>query len=88
MTTIDHILARALSPSQVRVDGRLTSPRSWGVYEVPGSAASTKRFRTGNHPVRMRELEREHGACRMHYLFVSSEDAKAVAAHLAKGDGA
>ncbi|MES2939572.1 MAG: hypothetical protein V4864_17945 [Pseudomonadota bacterium] len=88
MTIIDDILARALSPSQVRFEGRLTLPRSWGVYELPGSAALTNRFRMGNHPIRMHELEREYGACRMRYLFASAEDAKAVAAHLARGDSA
>jgi hypothetical protein len=82
VTSIDTIIQRAISPSSVREVGRLTSPPTFGVYRIPGSAASTRTYRIGNHPVRMRELVREFGSCRLEYLFTSREDAVAVARNL------
>ncbi len=79
MTTIEHIIQRAINPSTVRSDGCLTDPRSYGVYRIPSTAGSTRSFRFGNHPVRMRELEAEFGSCELEHLFRSREDAKAVA---------
>lgn len=84
MTSIKHIVTRAISPAAVRPDGRLTIPRSFGVYRIPSSAASTCSFRFGNHPVRQRELEREFGSCKLEYLFLDREDAKTVALALAE----
>lgn len=84
MTSIDHIITRAISPSSVRPNGRLTSPRSYGVYRIPASANSTSSFRYGNHPVRQRELEREFGSSKLEYLFTERTRAKAVAQHLAR----
>jgi hypothetical protein len=79
MAAIDHIIQRAISPSAVRSDGYLTHPRSYGVYRIPSTSGSTRRFRFGNHPVRMRELEAEFGSCKLEHLFSSREDAKTVA---------
>ena len=84
MASLEHIISRAISPSSVRPDGWLTVPRSYGVYRVPSSAGSTRRFRFGNHPVRQRELEREFGACKLEYLFTERDDAKAVALALSE----
>jgi hypothetical protein len=53
-------LAESVDRASLHIDGRYTLPRSWGVYELPEGAAG-KRFRTGNHPVRLEELTREHG---------------------------
>lgn len=87
-TFIDQIASRSVTPSQVRPDGQLTDPRTYGVYEVDG-AGRTRRFRFGNHPVRMQELEREFGACTLRYLFYKREDAKAMAtARNSSGHGA
>lgn len=73
---------RAISPRSVQPDGALTSPRSYGVYELPATAVGTKRFRYGNHPVRKHELEREFGGCALRYLFLRRDDAAAMAARL------
>jgi len=81
-TTIEALAARAISPREVRSDGRLTLPRSFGVYELPSSATGTRRYRIGNHPVRLRELEREFGPCKLLYLFRQRSDAVAAAASL------
>lgn len=83
VTSIEPILARAISPSSVRPSGRLTLPRSYGVYCISSSSTSTRSVRFGNHPVRQRELKREFGACTLEYLFFSREDAKSVARALA-----
>lgn len=81
---IDEIVSRSIAPSQVRRDGQLTNPRTYGVYEVLG-AGTARRFRFGNHPVRMHELEREFSACTLRYLFRQREDAETVAAELNAG---
>lgn len=84
MPSIDRIITRSISPSSVSADGPLTYPRTYGVYRIPTSAGSTRRFRFGNHPIRQRELEIEFGSCQLEYLFTDREDAKAVAKDLAE----
>lgn len=73
---------RAISPQAVRPDGVLTSPRSYGAYELPEAETGTRRFRYGNHPVRLQELEGAFGACKLLYLFLHRDDAAAMAAQL------
>ena len=73
---------RAISPGSVKPDGSLTSPRSYGVYELQLSAGATRRYRLGNHPVRQFELEREFGSCKLVYLFRQRSDAVQMAALL------
>lgn len=74
------LLNRAVSPNRVIPDGNLTNPRSFGVYKIPTSATSRRRYRFGNHPVRMHELERDFGSCELLFLFLDRSDAMAVAA--------
>jgi hypothetical protein len=80
--TIQTILLRAISPSSILPDGRLTTPRSYGVYELSARAGGAKRYRVGNHPIRLLELEAEFMSCTLMYLFLSRDDAVAVAAEL------
>jgi len=84
--SIDSILQREIELSDVREIGALTKPRSYGVYEVPSRADSTRRFRFGNHPIRMRELQREFGRCSRRHLFCSRADAREVAKALNSGE--
>ena len=79
---LNQVLARAISPGQVRPDGSLTSPRSFGVYVLPAKHGSTRRYRLGNHPVRQRELALEFGRVDLLHLFHSRQDAVTVAAAL------
>ena len=72
----------AVSPRSVRADGHLTIPRTYGVYELPPSAKSTRRFRFGNHSIRQHELEREFGSCKLVFLFHQRPDAANMAASL------
>jgi hypothetical protein len=80
--SITNIIKRAISPGTVRSAGPLTVPRSYGVYLLPHNSGATRRFRFGNHPVRMRELEREFGSCKLEHLFLSRAEAMQVAASL------
>ena len=75
----DRIVQRAISPRTVQPNGPLTMPRSYGVYKLPEHARGTRQHRYGNHPVRMAELEREFGSCHLEFLFLSRNDARAVA---------
>jgi hypothetical protein len=79
---IETILQRAISPDSVLPDGRLTDPRSYGVYELPARTGVTTRFRIGNHPIRMLELGSEFTSCNLRYLFLPRGDAVLVAASL------
>ena len=81
-SNLEQVLARAIGPSQVRPDGPLTSPRSFGVYVLPAKHGSTRRYRLGNHPVRQRELAAEFGRADLLHLFRSRQDAATVAAAL------
>ena len=86
MASLDHIIRRAISPDSVRSYGRLTHPRSYGVYKLPPGAPG-RAYRYGNHPVRMWELQRDFGSCRLEYLFCNRDEARQVAAALS-GHGA
>ena len=81
-TVIENLAVHAISPRDVNPDGSLTVPRSFGVYELPSSASGTRRFRLGNYPVRLHELEREFGSCKLLYLFRQRPDAVAMASAL------
>lgn len=80
--TMEALKAKAVSPDSVQPDGTLTVPRSYGVYELSDSVGAARRFRYGNHPVRMRELEREFSTCALRYLFLTRDVAVARASIL------
>ena len=81
-TISEALESRAVSPLAVKPDGPLTVPRSFGVYELPPSVSGTRLFRFGNHPVRLHELEREFGSCKLLYLFLARTDAIDMASAL------
>ena len=81
-STEQELGARAVSPAEVRPDGHLTLPRSFGVYELPARSGATRRFRLGNHPIRESELHREFGGCKLLYLFLQRSDAVQMASLL------
>lgn len=84
MDQMKQLERRAISPKDVKPDGVLTMPRSYGVYQLSTSVGPTRTFRFGNHPVRMMELEREFGVCQLRCLFRSREEACSMAALLNK----
>ena len=67
MSMVDFLLASAIDEKSVQADSQnsnYTIPRTWGVYEIVGSAGQNvgRRFRRGNHPIRHKELLREFGS--------------------------
>jgi hypothetical protein len=73
---VNELLAQAI----LRCTGRYTSPHTWGVYRIsPSAPSSTKRFRSGNHPVREQELRREFGNVECLALFTSAAQARELA---------
>ena len=82
LMTLEALQAQAVSPDSVQARGSLTVPRSYGVYELCEHVGPTKRFRYGNHPIRMRELEGGFPKCALRYLFLTRETAVAMASIL------
>lgn len=70
------LLSRAVEPHTLRADGRYTLPRSFGVYEIAKPPAGVARYHLGNHPVRQRELAREHGDATLVALYLERDDAE------------
>jgi hypothetical protein len=79
LMTIEALQAQAVSPDSVQPNGPLTVPRSYGVYELTDGVGSTRRFRYGNYPIRMRELEAEFTNCALKFLFLTRAAAVAAA---------
>lgn len=77
--TADSIRRRSVGLSSVQPAGRLTRPPTFGVYLLPARAGATRRYRYGNHPVRMRELHAEFGDCSLVALFLQRVDAASLA---------
>ena len=84
---IEAVIRRSISPSAVRADGRLTVPPSYGVFAIPPNSSNARRYRFGNYPVRLQELEREYGHCTLEHLFLSREDAIELASMLNRTQG-
>ena len=80
----EELIERAIDPASVKPEGTLTNPPSFGVYAVEDGDSGNRRYRFGNHPVRMQELEDKFGGCELEYLFLAREDAAALAAALNK----
>ena len=81
-STFDNLIGRAVAPGSVRPNGQHTTPRTYGVYELPKDVGAVRRFRIGNHPIRMVELEQEFKRCKLLYLFRERSDAALLAGHL------
>ena len=84
MKEIELLLAKAISPADVRTDPTnpaYTVPHTWGVYKIIGTdcGPSGKRFRKGNHPVRHQELMREFREVRLIALFCEEALARQLA---------
>ena len=75
---LKELQARAVSPTEVKVEGNYTAPRTWGVYRVEAfkNGQRGSDYHLGNHPIRHRELERDYGAAELVLLFTSRTDAE------------
>ena len=58
------------------------------MYKLSSSAVQTKKFRFGNHSVRLNELVKEFGECQIYgnILYLNREDAKNQADLLNNGN--
>lgn len=87
---IKELEARMVSSSSLSKSAQspyLTSPRSFGVYRIVKSASGNtgRKYRFGNHPVRMNELEREFDKVDLEALFLDRDDAQRYAVLLNQG---
>jgi len=74
MDKIEMLYLKAVDLETLRSDpndGRYTVPNTWGVYEIEATKCGPagKRFRKGNHPVRLQELQREFGEVKVGAVF-------------------
>lgn len=82
MGNIDSIRVlrdQAVSPNRLKIEGSYTAPRSFGVYRLTGRGNLGKKYRFGNHPVRMYELIRDFGECEIEALFLKRSEAELLA---------
>ena len=79
---ISALIALSISPSQVRPDGTLTRPRSFGVYRLTGAAHQGRLYRFGNHPIRQHELVNQYGSATLESLFFERKLAEELASLL------
>ena len=84
MNTIDRLMTKAKSPSTLQSDGNYTIPRTFGVYRIAAKENVGRRFRFGNHLVRMKEVSRDFGDCDVVAIFLNRDDAKTLASELNK----
>lgn len=82
-----ELLAVSVRVSSVDAQGKYTTPRTWGVYEITPSHGdgATRRFRFGNHPIRQRELESEFSGAAIVALFHERAFAEELARLLNNG---
>ena len=84
MSVANGLMEKSKSPSIFRINGNYTIPRSYGVYRIERKGNVGRRYRFGNHPVRMNELVRDYGDCSLEALFLDRDDAKQLADELNK----
>jgi hypothetical protein len=69
----EALLLKSLKNSELVTDGKYTNPRTWGTYDICDNSKKSNRFRFGNHPVRMNELNRKYNTCHIVAIFSSRE---------------
>jgi hypothetical protein len=81
------LLAKAVDPATLPTDGRYTTPRTWGVYQVArfSRGKRTQFHYIGNHPVRHMELVREYGSADLVALFTDRAEAEELQYRLNSG---
>ena len=72
----------SIDPAALSVVGRYTVPRSYGVYKLNQAPKQGKPYRFGNHPIREKELFREHGFCELVIVLAFRKDAEELSSLL------
>lgn len=78
MDKIESLFSKAVDPDNLRADpsdSRYTIPHTWAVYEIDAAKCGPagKRFRKGNHPIRIQELQREFGEVKTTAAFTKEQ---------------
>ena len=84
MNLKEQLMAKAVNPKHYPVDSQYpdwTTPRTWGTYSIPDkfTYGRKRKYRYGNYPVRMKELENDFDSAELIALFENRDDAKALA---------
>lgn len=85
MASVESLMKRTINSRQLSPDGIYTSPRSHSVYRLVSTRDVGKKYRYGNHPIRLRELVREvhehdpFGRCEIVGIFLRKEEARSLA---------
>ncbi len=69
------LFSEVIDPETVRIDPSnpiYTKPRTFGVYKIKSTDAK-KLFRSGNHPIRQKELVKEYGGAELVALYQSKD---------------
>lgn len=72
---IDALKSRSVDTDLLPINGIYTNPKSYGVYELINSNEANKKYRHGNHPIRLKELAREFVDCKVIATFLNRDDA-------------
>lgn len=72
---IDVLISRSVDTGLFPINGIYTNPKSYGVYELINTLDINKKYRHGNHPIRLKELVREFGDCKVTATFLNRADA-------------
>lgn len=84
MNLKEQLMTKAVNPKHYKADPAnhdWTTPRTWGTYSIPDKFVygRKKKYRYGNYPVRMREIEDDFGSVELIALFEDRDDAKVLA---------
>jgi hypothetical protein len=74
---LKQLFANSLDASPFKQAATLSDPPTWGVYRV--SRGNAQVFYKGNHPARLRELQRIYGNAELVAPFATRVDAEELA---------
>jgi len=84
LTLKEQLMTKSVNPKHYPTDPQhpsWTTPKTWGTYSLPDQFVSgrKRKYRYGNHPVRLKELKRDYDSVDLIALFENRDDAKLLA---------
>jgi hypothetical protein len=85
MNPKEQLMARAVDPKYYPIDPEnpnWTKPRTYGTFSIPDEFVYHKKhrkYRCGNYPLRLIDLERDYGKVELIAVFENRDDAEALA---------
>jgi molybdopterin-binding protein len=78
------LMKKTVDPKDYKIDqsnSNWTKPRTWGTFLISDKTigANKKRYRFGNYPIRMKELQKEYSSVKLIALFEDKIDAEILA---------